>query len=212
MERGSVPIALGEGFVGDFVQTALSRFSKDHPKITFSLDVGATNDVTSAVIQDQAHVGLAFNAQSDPRLKIVAQTQRNLAVICSKGGAFDTSEDVRIDELSQLPFGFLSKGYGVGSVIADMEATHGFRARAVLETGSIAALKAFVRNDLRVTLMPEFVVAEDINAGRLCARRVAVADFGVGTVSLIVRQGRSLPVAVQKLLPIMSRSLVSLNG
>lgn len=36
MERGAVSIALGEGFVGDFSQTVLAKFSQDHPEITFS--------------------------------------------------------------------------------------------------------------------------------------------------------------------------------
>jgi len=211
MERGTLSIALGEGFVGDFVQTALSKFSMDHPKITYSLDVGATDDVGTAIIDDKAHVGLAFNVAPDPRFKVVAQTQRPLVVICRRGGKFDTSKDVKTEELSHLPFGFLRRGYGVGAVISDMEASHGFRARAVLETGSIAALKAFVRSDLGVTLMPEFVVAEDINAGLLCARQVSVPNFGMGTVTLFVRQGRRLPVAAQKLIPVMSRSLMSLN-
>ena len=212
MERGAVSVALGEGFVGDFTQSVLAKFSHDHPEITFSLNVGSTDQMADAVIEDRAHVGLAFDVGPNARLNVVAQVDRPLVVICQLGGKFDATGTVKIADFSDLPCAFLSKGYGVGAVIADMEASHGFRARAVMETGSIAALKAFVRSDLGITLLPEFVVADDIKAGTLRAREVAVSNFGCGKVSLFVRQGRRLPLAVQRLIPVMSRSLVALNG
>lgn len=164
------------------------------------------------MIEDRAHIGLAFDVAPNPRLNVIAQADRSLVVVCQKGGKFDAAGEVKIADFSGLPCAFLNKGYGVGAVIADMEASHGFRARAVMETGSIAALKAFVRSDLGITLLPEFVVADDINAGNLRAREVAVSNFGSGKVSLFVRQGRRLPLAAQKLIPIMSRSLVALNN
>ncbi|MFY0618821.1 LysR family transcriptional regulator [Shimia sp.] len=212
MERGTVSLALGEGFVGDFSQSVLATFTQDHPQITFSLTVGATEQMKDAVIEDQAHIGLAFNVAPDSRLNVVAHTDRPLVVICRKNGTFDTAGAVKVEELSTLPSAFLNKGYGVGAVIAAMEASHGFRARAVMETGSIAALKAFVRSDLGVTLLPEFVVADDIKAGILRARHVSIPDFGMGTVTLFVRQGRRLPLAAQKLVPVMARSLAALNA
>ncbi|MEP3053674.1 MULTISPECIES: LysR family transcriptional regulator [Rhodobacterales] len=212
MERGAISIALGEGFVSDFSQSVLEKFSRDHTEITFSLNVGSTDQTADAVIEDRAHIGLAFDVAPNPRLNVIAQADRSLVVVCQKGGKFDAAGEVKIADFSGLPCAFLNKGYGVGAVIADMEASHGFRARAVMETGSIAALKAFVRSDLGITLLPEFVVADDINAGNLRARAVAVSNFGSGKVSLFVRQGRRLPLAAQKLIPIMSRSLVALNN
>jgi DNA-binding transcriptional LysR family regulator len=65
---------------------------------------------------------------------------------------------------------------------------------------------------LGVTLLPEFVVADDIKAGSLRARDVAVSNFSRGKVSLFVRQGSRLPLAAQKLIPAMARSLLTLNG
>lgn len=212
MERGAVSVALGEGFVGDFSQSVLSKFSQAHPEITFSLDVGSTDQMTKAVVEDRAHIGLAFDVAPNARLNVVAQADRHLVVICKRAGKFDASDKVKASEFADLPCAILNKGYGVGAVIADMEASHGFRARAVMETGSIAALRAFVRSDLGITLLPEFVVAEDIKVGTLRARKVAVSNFGSGRVSLFVRQGRRLPLAAQKLIPAMARSLVALNG
>ena len=212
MERGAVSVALGEGFVDDFSQTVLARFSHAHPEITFSLDVGSTDQMTNAVVEDRAHIGLAFDVAPNARLNVLAQADRHLVVICKRGGKFDAYDKVQASEFADLPCAVLNKGYGVGAVIADMEVSHGFRARAVMETGSIAALRAFVRSDLGITLLPEFVVADDIKVGTLRAREVAVSNFGRGKVSLFVRQGRRLPLAAQKLIPTMARSLVALNG
>ena len=211
MERGTVSVALGEGFLGDFTQSVLTKFSQDHPEITYTLDVGATDHVTNRVFEDRSHVGLAFNVPSDPRLNVVTQTDHPLAVICQRNGKFDTSPSVNVKDLSHLPCGFLKRGYGVGAVIAEMEVSHGFRARGVLETGSISALKEFVKNDLGVTLLPEFVVAEDIKAGILRARNVSITNFGSGSATLFIRQGRRLPLAAQKLLHAMSKYLVALK-
>lgn len=182
MERGTISVALGEGFVGDFSQSVLAAFSRDHPEITFSLNVGSTEQVKDAVAEDLAHVGLAFDMAPDPRLNVIAQTERQLVVICRSGGKFDADGAMNVADFAKLPCAFLSRGYGVGAVIAEMEASYGFRARAVMETESIAALKAFVRRDLGITLLPEFVVADDIRAGILRVRQVAAPNFGMGKV------------------------------
>lgn len=48
MERGAISIALGEGFVSDFSQSVLEKFSRDHTEITFSLNVGSTDQTADA--------------------------------------------------------------------------------------------------------------------------------------------------------------------
>jgi len=211
MERGAVSVAIGEGFVSDFFQSALLDFTEENPNITFSLDVGATEHVSRQVAQDFCHLGLAYNVAPDPKLKVLAKVDQPLALICKAGGRFDRSGSVSIRELLRLPCGILSKGYGVGTAIAEMEASNGFRAHATLETSSIAALKSFVRADIGVTLLPAFVVSEEVKTKVFVSREIAVSDIETGAATFFVRQGRRLPLAAQKLIQPLISSLIALQ-
>lgn len=66
MKRGTILLAVGEGFVGDLFDGAIRGFSDHFPDITFSLSVGSTEHVVAQVISDQAHLGLAYNVANDP--------------------------------------------------------------------------------------------------------------------------------------------------
>jgi DNA-binding transcriptional LysR family regulator len=85
-------------------------------------------------------------------------------------------------------------------MITAVEAKHAMRLRGVVETGSIAALKAFVRNDMGCTILPRFVVESELSDGTLSAHKISSDAFSDGVSSLIRKEGRKLPQAASLLL------------
>jgi DNA-binding transcriptional LysR family regulator len=201
MKRGKVSIAVGEGFVGDLFDRALANFSSKFPDITFALTVGSTEKVIHQVISEQAHLGLAYNVANDPQLRVEASTHQPLAGLVKKGGIYDSGAPLDLEMLATLPCAIPPKGFGIGTMIALAEAQHGVRLRARVETGSIAALKAFARNDLGITILPKFVVKSELSAGTLTVRSFTSRAFSDGVSSLLRKEGRKLPQAAQLMIP-----------
>ncbi|WP_022705030.1 LysR substrate-binding domain-containing protein [Pseudorhodobacter ferrugineus] len=201
MKRGTVLIAVGEGFVGDLFDQTMCAFNTQYPDISFGLTVGSTEHVAS----EQAHIGLAYNVSSDPLLRVELSAHQPLVALFRKGGRFDHSTALDLKTLAKLPCAVPPKSFGIGAMIAATEAKQGIRMRALVEAGSIAALKAFVRNDMGYTILPRFVVEAELSDGLFAAYPIAPDAFPGGVASLIRREGRRLPIAAQLFLRQMSK-------
>lgn len=55
--------------------------------------------------------------------------------------------------LSAIP----AQNFGIGAMLAAVKTKHGARLQAVIETGSISTLKAFERNNMSCTILPNTV-------------------------------------------------------
>ena len=84
-------------------------------------------------------------------------------------------------------------------MVREVETTDGVRLHRTLETNSLAAIRNFVREGLGVTILPAFVVAQEIADGTITNLPIDVPEFARGEVSLIARSGRRLPDAAMKL-------------
>jgi DNA-binding transcriptional LysR family regulator len=200
MKRGKVSIAIGEGFVGDLFDNALAKFSETYPDVTFSLSLGSTEDVVHQIASEQAHLGLAYNVPKTPQIRVQTSSDQPLVGLVKRGGAYDTDHPFTLDDLASMPCAIPPKSFGIGALITAVEVKQGLRLRAVIETGSIAALKAFVRNDMGCTILPKFVVESELSAGTMVARPIPTKVFPDGQSSLIRKEGRRLPQAAQFLL------------
>jgi DNA-binding transcriptional LysR family regulator len=200
MKRGKVSIAVGEGFIGDLFDNALSSFSTAYPDITFALSVGSTDDVLHQVASEQSHVGLAYNVPKSQHIRVVANAPQPLVGLVQRGGQYDTGQPIGLDALATIPFAVPPKSFGIGAMIAVAEAKQGIRLRAVIETGSISALKAFVRTDMGCTILPRFVVESELASGLFAVRAIPERIFPAGRSSLIRKEGRKLPQAAHLLL------------
>jgi DNA-binding transcriptional LysR family regulator len=200
MKRGKVSIAVGEGFVGDLFDNALADFSARYPDITFALTVGSTEHVVHQITSEQAHFGLAYNVVRDPRIRVEASSTQPLVALVKRGGTYDANHPLDLDTLAMMPCAIPPKSFGIGAMITAAESKQGVRLRAVVETGSISALKAFVRNDMGCTILPRFVVESELSAGTMAARSISSKIFADGVSSLLRKEGRKLPQAAHLLI------------
>lgn len=200
MRRGKISIAVGEGFVGDLFEAALADFSSRFPDITYSINVGSTEHVVHQVTAEQAHLGLAYNVVTAPKIRVEALSRQPLVILVRKGGVYDSSRAFNLEDLVKMPCAIPPKSFGVGSLIQSIEATQGVRLRARVETGSIAALKAFVRQDMGFTILPRFVVEAELSAGLMSAHSLSFEGFTNGVSYLVRKEGRKLPQPAQLLM------------
>jgi DNA-binding transcriptional LysR family regulator len=157
--------------------------------------------VIHQITSEQAHLGLAYNVGKDPQIRVETSASQPLAALVKKAGIYDIAVPLDFKSLATMPCAIPPKGFGIGVMIAAAEAKHGTRLRAVVETGSIAALKSFARNDMGLTILPKFVVDSELSAGTLTARPITSSAFPNGVSSLLRKEGRKLPQAAHLMLP-----------
>jgi len=213
MARGTVVLAVGEGFAGDLVGGALPGFVADHPGISYRMNVGTTEAVTHQITTDQAHIGLAYDVQPDRQIKSLARFAQPLVMLARPDSPFAAPPGpLDMAMAAGFPAAVAAGGTGIGALLARAEARSGQRLYAMVQSGSIAVLLAFARAGLGVTFLPRFAAMADINEGRLIAREINEPAFRASHAALIARQGRALPRAAQALAAHLARQMTAFSG
>lgn len=208
LRRGQIDIALGDGFISDFVTNALAEFAAAFPGVSYRLQSGSTTYVEHQVREDLAHFGLAYNARPDQGLRAKARARQPLDLLVAPGSVWATlPEPVSVQTLGQMPLALLLPGFGIGTLVRDAEAHHSIRFQAVVESNSIAVLRNFVRAGMGGTILPAFVVTSELAEGSILRKTIALPEFGAADATLVVRSGRRLPEIVLKLIQHLSRKM-----
>ena len=210
MRRGRVSIAVGEGFIADLIGSALKGFAARHDGIGYTLHTGTSEAVVHAVTTDEAHLGLAYNPAPSARTRTLARTRQPLVMLAASDSPFVAAPaPLDLATLATFPCAVLTHGSGIGAVLERVEARHGLRFRATVETQSIPVLKNYVREGLGVTFLPRFVVARELLDGHIVGRDVDVPEFAEGEAHLLTRRGRRLPEVARVLAEYLMQAMVA---
>lgn len=208
MQRGTVSIAVGEGFVADLISTSLKTFTQRYPGISFNLSVGSSDQVMHNIVIGNAHIGLAYNPGNDKRIRKLKRVRQPLVVLTAKNTRFATlPETVSIESLSGEPCALLTQSFGIATIMATVEQRYGIRLNAVVQSDSIAVLKHFVREGMGISFLPQFVVVQQIRDKHVVIRKVDIPEFKQGEAQIVVRQGRTLPKAAMLLVEHLQQSM-----
>lgn len=210
MRRGELVIAVGDGFIADFIGNAMTSYRKAFPGFTYDLLPGSTEQVMHAVRTDRAHIGLAYNASRDRTIRIAAQVKQPLEVLFSPASEWSRfSAPVALKDLENTPCALLKPGSGVGDMVRLAEASHGIKLDATVRSNSLMVLRNFVREGLGITLLPAFVATREIADGTIATMPLNVPEFGKGEASIFTRTSRKLPEGASRLLEHAIRTMAA---
>lgn len=210
LQRGHIDVILGEGFVSDLMLGPLRTFWELYPRLTMTFELAGTSEVARQIADDRAHLGLVYNAPSDPRIRVVAESRRPLCLVCRSDHLLaQFSRPVTLREIAAFPLGLMQPSYGTRHLIAMAEASEKLVLSPKLTTSSINVLRHFVMAGLGVTLLPSFSVARDIADGALVAIDIDNPLLCAAEAQIIVRVGRQLPDAVIRLLRFLSSKMLA---
>lgn len=210
MRRGELVVAVGDGFISDFIGNALTTYKTAYPGFTYDLLSGSTDQILHAVRTDRAHVGLAYNARRERAIRTAAQVKQPLEVLVSPTSQWaDLAEPITMEQLEKLPCALLKSGFGVGDLIRAAEGAHGARLQATVKSNSLAVLRNFVREGLGATILPAFVVTREIADRTIITKRLDIPELSEGQASIFTRTGRRLPEGATRLMDHLVRSMAA---
>lgn len=202
MEAGTVRIVASEGFVDGLLAQVVAPFCAAHPRLAVVVDALPASELIAEVLGDAAHIGLAYNPQSDAQLRFVASAAAPAQLLVRAGHPLTKiAGPLQIRQVADYPLGLMPPGYGVGRLVELLEYAEHLKLHASLRSNSVVGLKRFVRATDGVTFIGAgLAAAAEIEAGHLVALELAHPLCKSAQVRLMVRQGRPLPVAADRLL------------
>lgn len=210
LRRGRVHIATVEGAVAYLLARAIADFHNVYPGVALEITMASTPEVVNAVLQDEADLFIAFNAQSNADISIVAQIAEPLYAVVGPEHVLWAAESCTLRQVASMPFGYLTEAHGIRRLLDHAMHSVGVVPRPALVSNSIEALKAFARRAGGITFMPAFAAQREVEAGELCLVSVLEADLVTALLMIGVHRGRRVSRATQEIAKRIKTLLIDL--
>ncbi|MDB6106057.1 MAG: LysR family transcriptional regulator [Gammaproteobacteria bacterium] len=210
LRTGHIDLAIGEGFIGAPLSKLLARFAAKHAGLLVNVHMTASSsEVARRVVEDEAHLGLAFQSSDNPRIRVIASVRHPLCAIVRPAHPLAQSQSVTIADLAEHPMCLPDSSFRTRQLLKAAEAAERVSLQPGITSNSIVLLKGMLRSADLFTLLPMLAVIEEVERGEFVAVPVNSAALQDTAVHLISRLGRHLPPAPLRLM----NSLMSyLNG
>jgi len=211
LRRGHVSLAVGEGFIGDFFAEPLRRFCQRYPGVTLDVGIHGSRRIVELLSGDEAHIGLLFNPEPEMHIRTAARrAQPLMAVMSPTHPLAQVRGPLPMSAFGGVPLAVMHESFGIQTLIRRAEVESGMRLSPTLRSNSIAMLRDFARSGLGVTFLPRFAIVRELLDGSLLTTPVQSEAFLAAEVQVVLRRGRRLSFAGEKLLTLFSAALAAL--
>ncbi|OUM02022.1 LysR family transcriptional regulator [Variovorax sp. JS1663] len=202
MEAGTVRLVASEGYIDGLMDEVVATFCAAHPKLSVIVEALPADELIGEVVNDRAHIGVAYNPQPDRQLEFVASAAAPAKVLVRAGHPLTAvNGPLQIRQLLDFPLALMPPAYGVGKLVELLEYAEHVKLHPSLRSNSVAALKRFVGATDGVTFVGAgLAAAAEVEAGRLVTLDLSHPLCRKAKVGLVVRHGRPLSVAATRLL------------
>ena len=151
----------------------LKAFRKEHPGVDVKLMPGATPRLIRQLRNGTADLGLLTLPVDDPALVSVPVLREELLLVTAPQHPLARKKQVTPKDLARQPFILFEAGSGTRKTIEQFFLSEGISPAVVTETENVEIIKALVRINLGVTIIPYQAVAREVRSGHLFCARIA---------------------------------------
>ncbi|MGX9415997.1 LysR family transcriptional regulator [Vibrio sp. RC27] len=200
LKTGTLQISIGGGFIPDFVDTALSKFSSRHPGIKTILHVGGGDDIIERITHDVTDIGILLNAKPDPRVEVLYSCRfQELSLLVPNSSPWAKLKRCSSQQLTDIPLAILNNTFDIRRAIDLFEVRQGIRLKLAMECNSFEALKQYVEAGLGGTLLPQVCVTKELRNHHFTTVPVDGMHSLDTTVDLIIRKGKAQSASVKEM-------------
>lgn len=214
LDAGEVRIVASEGFIDGLLTQVVAPFCAAHPRVSVQLDALPVNDLMSALADDRAHIGVAYNPQAQSDLQFVASAPSPLKVLARAGHPLAKAQGaLTLAQLQDYPIGLMPASYGVSQLLDVLSYAEHTSLHASFRSNSVAALRRFVQATDGVTFMGSgLAVAAELASGAFSSFELAYPVCRRAKVRLVARKGRPMTAAATHLLAEIRRAFGRFHG
>ncbi len=203
-QSGNLCIAASFTIAEYLLPSWLTRFTREHPNDTVSLDVKNSTQVLEHLAEGHAHLGFIETPLDAPSMNQAIVATDELVTVVRPDHPWATKASIDMAELVATRLVMREKGSGTRETLAHAALQAGYVApSSVLELGSAAAVRNAVLDGTAPTVISRLAVADQLALGRLC--EVKVRDLMIKReLRAVWPKGRALSPLAKKLLAELS--------
>jgi DNA-binding transcriptional LysR family regulator len=210
LHAGHVELVTLEGLCHHIVPAAIERMNARYPRVTIGVEILGSEAIPQAIMGGEAHLGLAFEAGTQPALRLVASATYALGVVALPGSPVARLASATLNDIRDLAVILPKANFANRGQLDPVMRQAGMQVRGRYEAASIGLMKELVLRGLGVALMTRVGLEAELASGRLVhvplrhRQRVLRSELG-----LYGRAVTALPVAAEMFAHFVSETLLS---
>jgi DNA-binding transcriptional LysR family regulator len=194
MKRGLIRIGAGPTLSSYILPQLLKKFRRSHPSVELTVETGNTPVLLESL--GNGAIDLALLVSSDllesPSLSVEAYWEFELVLVSHRPHSLG---HCRLLDLKSSPFILYRKGSRMEEPIDRYFAANGLQPRVIMRFDSAEAIKAMIRTGFGVSMLPMWIVDEDLKAKRLSLIRQEEPPLK-SKIALVGRKSAFVPQTV----------------
>lgn len=187
-DPATVAIALPSEAAPLIAPTLFEQLRTTWPEIKIEMRDGVSASLEEWVLNGQVDLGILCNAPSHEALQIQPIVREGLGlVIGPRSPLADSGGPMRLRDLVNLPLILTSQRHSYRRIVASVGFKYGLSLRPILESDSIALIKALVNRGVGHSILPAMAAWDEISRGALLYRRIEQPTLSL-TYSIALRR------------------------
>ncbi len=198
VKRGHINIACSQALLPSFFPQQIARFRQQHPQVTFSLFVRDRKAAENALLDNSVDLAMIFEPVYLNELQILMYKEQQLYAIMPLDHPLATKNDLKLSECTEYPLALPTSDYGVRQLL-DFKANRSMlNITPKVESDSFEFLRNHVINEGSITFQIEIGLPQVMKELGLTSRPLSKTDITVGSMYLVQKKNRTLPVAAAR--------------
>ncbi len=210
LRAGHVELLTLEGLCHRIVPAATAALGARSPRVTVGVGIMPTEDIPDAIVNGEAHLGLAFEVRPRPELRRLAVAHFALGAVMQPDSPLASRASIVVNDCRDQTVILPKSNFANRRQLHPVLHQAGMTARARYEAGSIELMKQLVLHGLGVALMTRVGVEAELDAGRLVH---VPLRYGRGYVrselGLFTRAASALPMAAEAFVQHMQAAMIA---
>lgn len=156
---GHLRIAAAPALCLDLVPSAITRFRRRHPDVSFTIDTRQYADLVEAVLTQEVDLGLGFDVQPHPGLETTALSDAEFFGIFPAALARSLPETVKLDRFRRHPFIGLRRNDPLGNAYAAALKVAGVLLQPIVEVQTNRVALSLVAQGAGAAIVDQYTAA-----------------------------------------------------
>lgn len=207
LRKGKVRIASSAGFAIEFLPQVIADFRRQYPGIQFHLQVARPADVTTAILNGDADIGVTYSRAAEQGICVEYRQEAPVLVIMRPDHALATFRTVTLAQMQPYPLALPDRENTVRQLFDICCSRRQLVFEPALVSTSFEALTNFVLHEGGLSISGEVTVRHRMQRGELHGTVIRDRGMDGRVIEVQTLMGRTLPEGVRTFLAALTRQL-----
>jgi DNA-binding transcriptional LysR family regulator len=212
LRRGELSLVAAESLGTSLLPDLIERMAGKYPGVEIKADLAGSNAIPKMIARGEADIGLAFSLPHQPDLQRVAVGRFPVVAVVKPDHPLAEKARVSIADCLQFPLILPRPDISLYNLLEPTIRRHRGRFKVIAEVSSLVLMKHLTLRTGAISFQTRLGLEHELETGLLACVPLHAATPITSELGAYVRQGRSLPIAVNAFLALVGDALAKAGG